>query len=315
MALKYDNDKLAAASNTLRSAQIKVSIEDLARVINQAIQDVSKIHFVAPEDIKAVAVDMSIQADGSYTPPRDLVQALEFGMKFFDAVYYFALPSDLRPKCAKPAAVPVADPGLVAQAKSYLFMQALHIMIRGDYGSATGTAQGTDVPSFLSKICGMKVSPKALSDGLCSFEIQKVPKEWIKHLAWGDMAQSVQQRLGLGLAGFRLLGPFKMFPCKENATPEAKAAYKWVSELAVQPFDWALHSATRDPALIAKLGSFNKALTNLVLECFTEADIALMISPTVKILSVMPVRDPRANGWISWGGSEKLVLSDPIFKK
>jgi hypothetical protein len=314
MANRFENDRLAQAAQTLRSTNIKISLDDLSRIINQAIQDVSKIHFVAPEDLNVYAVDATSTGTSVGTPPKDLVQALESGTKFFDGVYYFSMTEALRPAVkANPAGV-TKDENLVAVAKQYLFLQALHVMIRGDYGKSTGTAAGADVPAFLSQICGMRVSPAALSAGLCSFSIEKVPKGWIKGLQWSDMAQSVQQRLGLGLAGYRLLGPFKLFPCKQDASPEAKAAYEWVKALAGQPFDWALHSATRDPGLISKLGSFNKALTNLVLECFTPEQIAIMINPQVKILSVQPIRDPRANTWISWGNSAPLVLKDPIFK-
>lgn len=315
MAPKFENDRLAQAVTTLNSTQIRISIADLAKVINQAIQDVSKIHFVSPEDLNVYSIDAILQANGAATPPKNLVEALEYGTKFFDAVYYFSLTDALRPKVKEHPDKANRDVGRVAMAKQYLFLQALHIMIRGDYGKSSGTLTGVDVPQFLGKICGMKVSPLALSEALCSFEIQKVPKEWITELEWSDMAQSVQQRLGLGLAGYRLLGPFKLFPCKADASREALAAYEWVKNLASQPFDWALHSATREAALISKLGSFNKALTNLILECFTEDQIKVMIDGQVKILSVQPVRDPRANTWISWGGSEPLKLNNPIFKK
>ena len=83
---------------------------------------------------------------------------------------------------------------------------ALYVMIRGNYPESAGVVVGADIPRFLQVNCHMHVSPARLAHHLASFSLRKLPFGWIMRIPWNTMAQSMRNRLGQGIAGYRYLG-------------------------------------------------------------------------------------------------------------
>lgn len=285
------------------SLAIGLDIEDLGKKINELISDVGQINIVT-------AGDLVVAHDANGHAPATIVEALAYGTKFFDAVYYFAMDPPVRPATVAKIDVVGTKEQLVSAVKHKLLWTALFLMLRGSYPESDGVEVGRDIPAFLVNICGMNISPKEVAEGLASFDLKKINCGWIKSIKWDGLAPAIKQRLALGLAGYRLLGPFKIYECRANASAEVRAAFEWTRRVAVSKPDYAILSCTRSPALISQLGSWNKALGNLILQCFTDEEITEMLA--LKILFQRPTFDPRANTWRSWVASGELELNSPI---
>lgn len=287
----------------LDSDIIKLDIEVLGGVIADLIVDVGQLHFVTTGDLKVYGPAVN-------SAPVSVEMALKYGTKFFDAVYYFACEANKRPAIMQGAALAEKFDGELIMVKRRLMWTAIFLMLRGSYPSSAGTTVGSDIPAFLVNTAGMKESPAATAAGLASFDLSCIPTGWIRYIPWNLFAPEIKQRLALGLAGYRSLGPFKIESCRPDAPQEVKDAYDWVKAIASQPPDYQILSATRSAKLISQLGSWNKALANLSLLCFTDAQLNEMVAN--KILFKKPVRDARADTWRTWAANVKIELNDPI---
>jgi len=295
--------KLAAATASFTSDIIVLDLNDLGLTIAGLIQDVGQLNVVTIGDLKVYG-----SADGA--APKDVREAVMWGTKLFDALYYFALESARRPvtKAGKDGSADIGK--TVVTAKKRLLWAALFIMLRGAYPeSKTGTL-GADVPAFLKNICGMVETPAATAEALASFPLTNINPGWVRAIKWDVMAPAIRQRLALGLAGYRALGPFRYYPCKPGVSKEVQDAYDWVEVVCSKAPDYAILSATRSATMIAKLGSWNHALGNLALECFTDAQLTEMV--TIRLIFAKPTADPRYASWRSWVAGGELVLNDPI---
>lgn len=295
--------RIEQAKAGLESTAIVLNEEDLARAISDLIADVGALRLVTKADLHVYAPNL-------IALPQTIKETMKYGTKIFDAIYYFALPEDERPPVLQGTDLGGELDNFILQSKKCLLWMAMFLMLRGSYPSSASSVSGADIPAFLIQTAGMNVSPKEVSDQLASFNLVNIPTGWIKFIDWSTLAPEIRQRFALGLAGYRLMGPFKVYPCRQDASPEVKNAYNWVREIATKPFDYKILSATRDPMLIARLGSWNKALGNLILLCFTNEQVNEMVA--TKILFQKPTRDARSDTWRTWANGEPIILDTPI---
>jgi hypothetical protein len=295
--------RISAALTTFTTNAIDLDVKVLGGQIMRLIKDVGQL------DVITVG-DLHVFGESDTKPPVDVTSAMKWGTKFFDAVYYFALETQLRPNVVAGSDLGLELPTHVMKTKKRLLWTAIFLMLRGSYPESKGKVPGTDIPAFLTKICGMDESPFDCASGLASFNLSSVSPQWIREIQWAKFAAPIRQRLGLGLAGYRSLAPFKMYECRPDASEEAKAAFKWVRQITQRKPDYAILSCTRSVDLISQLGSWNAALGNLALECFSAETLVEM--ETVKIIFQVPKRDPRADTWRAWVDGGELKLDDPI---
>lgn len=303
MAVAAHIGKMDALLNHFNRVELVMEFDALARAITHGIGTAAQLYSVTPEML-------TVHSDGGGLAPANVEAALMNGTKFFDAIYYFHNNA--------PASVvlqpPVGGLGTLSNVKDSvskrLLWMAIWLMLRGSYPSGMIRTAGAGIPAFLINICGMNEVPDVTSAQLASFALTSIGTGWVRYIPWHTMAQPIRQRLSLGLAGYRMLAPFKCYAIRGGAPADVAAAFAWVVNLANQAPDYRILSATRDPLLIARLGSWNKALGNLILLSFSPADIADMVAN--KILYAMPIRDPRADTWRAWAPAGPLVLADPI---
>jgi len=300
---------------------------------------------------------------------------ITWGNKLFDVVYYFA--SDHKERvpitvygdnddgtalecntdgvvCVT-SAIASSDETLVEEAEEYrlpltlqrLLCYYLWLMVRGGVQLATDTQPDQPIPAFMANSIGMTEGITPTVRGLASFAMAKVDPRWIKYVPLGEAATLIINRLSLGVAGYRMLRPFMVYPNRprvEYTTAERNAiatrinnanpasvlgqvplyresladytarsnAYTIARAFATMPLDWAVHSATRQAWVITLMGGLNKPLQNLMLKCFTPAELTAMASPAQKLLYSVPVAHPGADSWRSWNIDLVNNLVDPI---
>lgn len=295
--------RLNAALARFTSNVIDLDVQILGKQIMRLIKDVGQLDVVLIGDLQVFGKSLT-QA------PGDVTEAMTYGTKFFDAVYYFSLEQQVRPTILVGSDESDKLEENMMRTKRRLLWTAIFLMLRGSYPESQGMQSGSDIPAFLLNICGMDESPEKCAKGLASFNLKSISPAWIREIQWTTFAAPIRQRLALGLAGYRSMAPFKLYSCKPTADQDAKDAYEWVKRVSQLPPDYAILSCTRSATMIGRLGSWNKALANLTLECFTKEQIEEM--ETNKILFQIPTRDPRADTWKAWTSGGDLVLNDPI---
>jgi hypothetical protein len=302
-ALPGSTQRIQNSLNSYDSVVIRIDLTELGNRIHDLIVDVGQLYSVA-------VGDLIVFKDPAGAPPADVREAIRWGTKFFDAIYFFALDAANRPNCQDGVDIGNGLDGSLETTKKRLFWAALFLMIRGSYPSSPNAIVGADIPNFIANTCGMNCTPHACSDHLSSFDIRKVNPVWIKSIDWSQFAQPIRQRLALGLSGYRMLAPFKIYTCQPGVNAGVQAAYAYARAMANAPPDYALLSCTRSPAATARFGSLNKALGNLILECFSAADIAEMVN--LRIIYAAPVHDRRHDTWTAWVAGGALAFTDPI---
>ena len=241
-----------------------------------------------------------------------MAEGLSAGTKLLDLIYYFSLPEELRPDVESEQdddILGVDNPLLISKC---FFYQAFMVLVRGSPSTANNSTVGTKVPAFLQNVLGLDGTPEEYADSICSFDIASVDWRFLRNVRMPGTGVEALNRLGLGICGGRALGPFKLYPCRADATPNARQAYLAMRALAMAPPDWAMHPLTRSAAFTAYFGSLNKAGAGLMLECFTAAQLQQMVD--LRIIFQYPVADPRYTQWTAWSVEANPELDNPIFE-
>jgi len=291
---------------------VNVNPETLASVIQLFLTDVSKIHSVDKADLQ-------IRKDPNNIVPDTVAEAIRYGTKFFDAVYYFTLDDKEGVAMLPHYSTDVSLKQLVTKEQDWIIRACnnllvcyLHIMMRGAYPSNPKANEIQKVPAFFKSILGFDSPLGNVANELASFDLNKIDMSWVKLIKTGSFNIAIKNRLSLGIPGYRMLMPFKLYPLKSGVSQEVKAAYEWVQKLVNRGFYWDIFPPTRSSQVTQKLGPMNAALGNLMLECFTQDQLKEMAEQSLKIIFDVPKKDQRANHWRSWSAITDLELQEPM---
>lgn len=152
--------------------------------------------------------------------------------------------------------------------KMALMQLVIFVLIKGHYPSSHGTAVGKDIPAFLSTVCSMTYSPADLASKVASFNLNKLPGDWVRGIPFESMGEEFLNRFSLVVAGYRLLSAFRVIKPKAK-TAAHKEALDWIFTRLMEPSSWKLLPITR-PSLLRHLGSLNTALTALMIEVYVQ---------------------------------------------
>jgi hypothetical protein len=268
------------------------------------IGEPSKIQYVSPGDITIVVRDIN-------NVPQTVRELMDEGTSFFEAIYYVAAEVKTGVRVVRNDNDDFNALEFVTSQKVDVFCAYLLLMIRANWPSRDGNQALQALPRFLTTLIELQGTEAELAGRLAGFNLNKIPKKWIRLIPTANMAQEVQQRLGLGLAGYRQLSVFKLFTTKPDISPVAAAAVAWVRQIANEPMDREIHPATRSPALINAAGPFAENLYVLIFHSFSAADQAAMV--TFRFLPRAPADNPRFINWKGWGNLPQFPLASPIF--
>ena len=296
----------AAAVGDIDFGIIVPDLADVASALQQFFINGSLARTVA-------AADLTIVTRAANPPDRfvSIAEGLQAGTKLLDLIYYFSLPQNERPAVAHEDNEDILSSENPQEISRCFFFQAFMVLVRGSPSTATDSTAGATVPAFLQNVLGLDGTPAHYADAICSFDIANVDWRFLRHIAMPQAGLEALNRLGLGVCGYRAMGPFKLYGCRRDASREAIQAYEAIRALAQAPADWGIHPLTRSAAFTAYFGSLNKSAASLMTECFTQEQLQEMVD--LRIIFQLPRADPRYTQWRTWSVAANPPLSDPIF--
>lgn len=241
-----------------------------------------------------------------------LVQLLEVGLKLFDAIVWLSAGKPAsHPLKVDPARTKQSIPSLHEIARSVFYVY-FFLLTQARYPATRLEADPPKVANFLRTIMGMAADQHTYIEMICSFTPQKFDAAWVQGINFTGLGQEVLSRFGLGVAGYRLFGPFKTHIPKKAVPEHLAAAYSFAKTMAKSAPTWDVHPLTRNPAVLSKRGNLNKNLANLILEVFDAEEIDEMVA--VKILFGIPEKEVAYRDYLTWNADDDISGTSTIFR-
>jgi hypothetical protein len=286
---------------------IDIDPQAVASVLDAFVKRGSKLTGVALDDINRGV--MNLPADN--TAPN-LEFLLKNGMKLFDAIVWLTAGAPAsHPLVLDASITEKAIPSLHEVARC-VFYCYFFILTQARYPASRNETNKPKVANFLKVVMGMDAEQNQYIETICSFTPQKFDPLWARNVSFVGLGQEVLSRFGLGVAGYRLFGPFKLYQPKAGISAELMNAFNFARNVAMAPPSWAIHPTTRDPTVLTKRGNLNKNLGNLILRVFTKEQIDEMV--TVKILYKYPEEEPTHKNFLAWKAEDDISGNQHIFQ-
>jgi len=256
-------------------------------------------------------IDLTIMSMPPDVSKVTLVDLLKHGMKLFDAVVWLT--------AGRPTTHPLReDPGMKQEsipsmhdvARSVFFCYFM-LVTQARYPVRVTRADQPRIPNFLRTIMGMDKEQSEYVSIICSFEPQKFGPAWVRHVKFEGFGQEVQSRFGLGVAGYRMFGPFALYSPKSDMDANLRPAFEFARKVATAPASWDVHPLTRRPNVLKSRGNLNKNLGNLILDCFSQETIEEMVA--AKVIYAIPAREPTHRQYKNWAEVDDITGQSIIF--
>jgi len=285
---------------------IHIDADQTARAFQAYLDTASKLTGVSLDDINRSVIKL---------PPNPttvtLVDLLDCGMKLFDAIVWLtALRPTTRPLMVDPMMKKenVASLNEIAQSVFYVYFM---LIVQARYPVGRNESDKPKIPNFLRTIMGMDAEQHVYVERICSFPPQKFDPKWARYVSFAGFGQEVLSRFGLGVAGYRMFGPFALYEIPTGTPDNLVRAAKFARSVAQAPASWDLHPLTRNPNILTSRGNLNKNLGNLLLDVFTESQIAEMVS--AKLIYKKPDREAAHRNYITWDEADNISGTAVIF--
>jgi len=285
---------------------IHIDPVETAKAFQKYLDTASKLTGVSLDDINRTVMTL---------PPDEktatLVELLKCGMRLFDAVVWItAGRPDSHGLEHDPAMKKESIPSLHDIARSVFYCYFM-LITQARYPVSSNETNKPKIPNFLRSIMGMDDEQHVYVERICSFEPQKFDPAWARFVNFQGFGQEVLSRFGLGVAGYRYFGPFGLYAPKAGIPANIMEAYEFARAVSKAPASWDIHPLTRNPNVLTNRGNLNKNLGNLILECFSDADIEEMSK--AKVIFKKPVKEPTHRNYTQWKRVDDISGSARIF--
>jgi len=285
---------------------IKINPEETAKAFQAYLDTASSLTGVDLDTINRTVIKMPAEPE-----KVTLVELLQLGMKLFDAIVWLtATRPKSHPLLVDPGMKKESIPALHDVARSVFYCYFM-LVTQARYPVGRNNKDKPKIPNFLKTIMGMEKEQHEYVETICSFEPQKFDPAWARHVKFEGFGQEVLSRFGLGVAGYRLFGPFALYSPRPDMDESLRSAFAFARKVATSPSSWDVHPLTRKPDVLRMRGNLNKNLGNLILDCFSEEDIEEMVK--TKILFAVPVRDPGHRQYKAWIEEDNISGRNFIF--
>jgi len=279
---------------------------ETARALQSYLNTASRLTGISLDDIDLTVRDL----------PQDmkrvtLVDLLTCGMKLFDAIVWLtAGRPESHPLRRDPGKKPDSVPSMhqIARAVFYCYFM---LVTQARYPATRTVKDKPRIPNFLRTIMGMERDQHEYVETICSFEPQKFDPAWARHVRFGGFGQEVLSRFGLGVAGYRMFGPFGLYSARQDMDPALRPAFQFAHRVATSPASWDVHPLTRNPDILTSRGNLNKNLGNLILDAFSDQDIDEMVK--AKVIFAKPEREPTHRNYRQWTSEDNISGTGRIF--
>lgn len=285
---------------------IHIDAEETAKAFQLYLETASKLTGVSLEDISLSVTELP--ADQQKVTVTWLLQ---HGMRLFDAIVW--LTADKKkdyPLTVDPGMDVKLIPSLHEVARSVFYCYFM-LVVQARYPVSSRTADKPKIPNFLRTIMGMEEEQHVYVERICSFEPQKFDPAWARYVQFQGFGREVLSRFGLGVAGYRMFGPFALYKPVDDLSPELQSAFQFAKKIATQAPTWDLHPLTRNPTVLTKRGNLNKNLNNLLLECFSDEQLKEMVA--AKVIYAYPVKEPTHRNYTQWKSEDDISGNSLIF--
>lgn len=261
-----------------------------------SLEDIDRTVYELPTDVKTVT----------------LTGLLDKGMKLFDAIVWLTAGRPSTHKLEISATKSKDNIPTMHSIARAVFYTYFFLLTQARYPvRKTGDNQPA-VANFLKIVMGMDGNQSEYINLICSFEPQKFNPAWVKYVDFTNFGQEALSRFGLGVAGYRMFGPFKIYRPKSDMNPELQSAYDFARTVSMAPPSWDVHPLTRKPAILTSKGNLNKNLSNLILDVFTDEQIDEMV--TAKMLYARPQKEPNYKNYLTWAAEDTITGTELIFR-
>lgn len=286
---------------------IDIDPVEVAGALQKYVDRGSRLTGVSLEDI-----NLSVHKLPTDVNKCNLVDLIEVGMPLFDAIVWLTAGRPSTHELVVDKSITKESIPSMHEVARSVFYTYFFLVTQARYPTPSGGTNPPKVPNFLSVVMGMTDDQASYIERICSFAPQKFDPRWAKSIKFENFGQEALSRFGLGVAGYRLFGPFKIYTPRADISSELKDAVAFAKKVAESPPTWGVHPLTRDPAILTKRGNLNKNLNNLILEVFTEEQINEMVDS--KMIYAKPTREPNYKNYMTWGSGDDISGPLHIFR-
>ncbi|RKF57809.1 hypothetical protein OnM2_071064 [Erysiphe neolycopersici] len=288
---------------------INIDSKALANSLSKFVAVGSLVHKLTSDDITVIS---NLDGDYPHKETKDVTEVdgkivpntirglLANGTKFFDAIVYLSIDDERKPKPvflqfekAGDGTIEIPTYDDMAKLTTFIFVAYFYVVIRAHPPSDSGVYATQPMPNFITNIMNFR-----------STIAEFIPTT--------SISQESVNRLGLGVAGYRLVSVFNVIEpdmYKDKAKGDEEFRYptkpKYI-DTAVEVmrsfrqagYCWNFHPATRSPDIMSTYGNVNKNAGNLILECYTKKTLEKL--KEIKKLSVIPQFDPAHTEYRTW---------------
>jgi hypothetical protein len=285
---------------------IHIDTTEVAKALQKYLEAGSKLTGVDLNDINTSVIRLPL------TPATvTLAELLNLGMKLFDAIVWLTAgrptshPLKLDTTMTKDS---IASSHEIARATFYCYFM---LLVQARYPANVNSKEKPKIPNFLTTIMGMSEDQSKYVSTICTFEPSKFDPKWVRYIKFAGFGQEALSRFGLGVAGYRMFGPFALYLPKPDIDPNIMPAFEFAKKIAKTHASWNVHPLLRSPNVLTARGNLNKNLGNLILESFTDDDIKEMVKS--KILYQVPVKEAGHLQYKQWSVEDDITGNDRIF--
>jgi len=290
---------------------VVLDANEVATILSGFVDRGSKLSTVAASD-----PDTRVKTGAKAENLTDINSCLNAGMKIFDAIVWLKS-GKVKPLQEELEITDATIPSLSTVARA-VFYNYFFLLTQAKYPTKTNNTatdnKGKKVPqkpAFLAKLLGLDKDPWHYAELICGFEITKFDPSWIRYYKSTSMGREAISRFGLGVAGYRMCGPFKFVNPDTDEAKFHSDSIEFVQYIARSVPNWCIHPLTRDVGFLSAVGNFNDNLNNMILDCYKKETIETMVKD--RMLYTYPERKLRNNEWKAWNKKTYTLLETPIF--
>jgi hypothetical protein len=149
----------------------------------------------------------------------------------------------------------------------------------------------TTEANFITTTIGQPVPKEEIGRLLFEGGFEKIPHDWVRAITIRDLAPESRNRLGLGIAGYRLMQAFQSIDPTDDAPQDALRAWEAIRNSVNRGYFYGFHTHFRTERFIQRFVSLNKVLNDLLARHGKPDQIAAAVDR--KILAVRPTADLR----------------------